>query len=230
MSCYEWERGDIKLPAGAMKGVREAVVKAHNDVQERLLAVAEKILVRVKAENKGKRNVEWERVIDDAARTFSDEKDGFHSWNVVRLLMPERARPLPTTRDHLPKWERVKATRPGKPKRKDAKFLGKRVEVVGLTDATIRFGDDGRTVTWTVSENNHACDHARNDPIGRAFFSALGRVEWKRGSGGEIIGNDEYRRDDRSDGGGANYVKDRFGPAEAKKAAAGRSNYAMGWR
>jgi hypothetical protein len=229
MSCSEWERGEIKLPAGVMKTVREAVVTAHNAVQERLLAVAEKILVRIKVENKGKRNVEWERVIDDATQSLSDETDGFHSWDVVRLLMPTTRRPLPTTGEYKPKWQEVKATKPAKPKRKNLNLLAKRAEVVGLTDATIRFDKDGRTVIWTVSENNHACEHARAHPVARAFFSALGRVEWKRGSGGEIVGNDECNQDNRSDGGGANYVKDRFGPKEAK-ASAGRSNFAMGWR
>jgi hypothetical protein len=204
-----------------MKTVREAVVAAHNAVQERLLAVAEKILVRVKAETKGKRNVDWGRAIEDSVQALNEDREGFGSWEVSRLLMPTKRRPLPTT-GYAPKWEDVKATRPTKPKRKDAKFLGKRVESVGLTDATISFGDDGRTVTWAVHENNHACEYARAHPVARAFFAALGRVEWKRGSGGEIVGNDEYNRDDKHEGGGANFVKESFGP-NVKKAARGLS-------
>ena len=230
MSCSEWERGEIKLPAGVMKTVREAVVTAHNAVQERLLSVAGDVLTRVLAANKGKRNVEWTHAIDLACATVDEDQDGFHSWDVVRLLMPTTRRPLPTTGDYKPKWQEVKATKPAKPKRKNLNLLAKRAEVVGLTDATIRFDKDGRTVVWTVSENNHACEHARAHPVARAFFSALDRVEWKRGSGGEIVGNDEYNQDNRSDGGGANYVKDRFGPKEAKAAADKRFNYAMGWR
>jgi hypothetical protein len=221
MSCYEWERGNIKLPAGAMKTVREAVVAAHNAVQERLLTVAGDVLTKVLAANKGKRGVDWHRAIEDATRSHNDDREGFGHWDVASLLLPTRRRPLPAT-GYAPKWQDVKATRPTKPKRKDVDLLGKRPEHISLGEASIDFDKDGRTVTWTVSENNHACEHAREHPVARAFFAALGRVEWKRGSGGEIVGNDEYHRDDKHEGGGANFVKESFGP-NVKKAARGLS-------
>jgi hypothetical protein len=224
MSCYEWEHGSIKLPAGAMKAVREAVVKAYNDSQERVFELAQRVFVSVKAANKGKRNVKWRVAVEDEAARLS--RDGGEStWKVVHLVMPEYARPLPTV-GHGPQWERVQATKPSAPKRKNLKLLPKRVERVDMGDATIVFKEDGRTVEWIVSENNHAVEHARATPIGRAFFAALARIEWKRGSGGEIVGNDEYNRDNRHEGGGGNYVKETFGPkTKAEKKALGFSRY-----
>lgn len=219
MSCHEWERGEIRLPAGAMKAVREAVVEAHNKTQLAMLAAAEAVLVRVKAANKGKRavKVDWRSEIEREARSYTDSTHGFEYWDVERLLMPTTRLPLPTT-GYASKWQDVKATKPIKPKKKNLTLLPKRVERVSLGEASIEFNKDGRTVVWTVSENNHACERAREHLVARAFFSALGRVEWKRGSGGEIVGNDEYNRDNEHEGGGANYVKESFGP-ESKKSA-----------
>jgi hypothetical protein len=68
-----------------------------------------------------------------------------------------------------------------------------------------------------VPSNNHACETARRHPVAAAFFAALGRVRWTRGSGGEIVGNDEYNRDVDYEGGGANYVVDRYGPTPSRR-------------
>jgi len=42
-------------------------------------------------------------------------------------------------------------------------------------------------------------------------------VEWTRGSGGTIIGNDEYNQDSDAVGGGGNYVCYEFGPRKKVK-------------
>jgi hypothetical protein len=63
-----------------------------------------------------------------------------------------------------------------------------------------------------VIENNHACERAHEDTVVSQFFSMLQRVTWVRGTGGEIVGNDEYNRDSSLAGGGGNYVNYAFGP------------------
>lgn len=232
MSHYDSEHGSIKLPAGAMKAVRAAVVEAHNAVQERLLTVADEVLTKILAANKGKRGVNWRSVIEEVcARSWNYDREGFAPCDVARLLMPTRRRPLPTT-GYAPKWEDVKATRPTKPKRKDLDILGARVEHVTLDEASIHFGKDGRTVTWDVGENNHACETAHEHPVARAFFGALNRVSWTRGSGGTIVGNDEYNRDADYEGGGGNYVTSRFGPLGKEESGrrSRRSTSLASWR
>jgi hypothetical protein len=64
--------------------------------------------------------------------------------------------------------------------------------------------------------------------MGKEFFSRLRRINWTRGSGGTIVGNDEYNSDSYDAGGGANYTKDRFGPGEKKSGSAGYSTYGGG--
>lgn len=89
-------------------------------------------------------------------------------------------------------------------------------------EASLRF--EGRRAHWRVPENNHAREHARAHPLAVAFFRALGRVRWTRGSGGDIVGNDEYNRDSGYEGGGANYVTADYGPeAAARRPRLGRA-------
>ena len=86
-------------------------------------------------------------------------------------------------------------------------------------DGFIGFDRDRSTVSWAVSENNHAVDSARNDPMFGRLVQELEQVRWTRGTGGVITGNDEYNRDDHGEGGGSNYVTDAFGPIGAERAA-----------
>jgi len=76
----------------------------------------------------------------------------------------------------------------------------------------ISFDDKSRTVKWYVTENNHACESAHESFMGNAFFRALGQVVWTRGTGGEIVGNDEYNRESKASGDGGNFTKQTFGP------------------
>lgn len=218
MSCYEWERGSIKLPAGEMTKVRKAVVEAHNAARQRIFDKANATLPKLLAAGKGKRNFNYL----EALRTVLVARDYYGRTNydddtsdVEELLFPYRV----VERDGHKFSERVK--RPVKPKKKDVGLLGARADGVRFEDASIAFDKDGRMVHWHVGENNHARERARAHPIARAFFSALNRITWTRGSGGDIVGNDEYNRDSDYEGGGGNYLIESFGP-ESKSKPRGR--------
>lgn len=68
-------------------------------------------------------------------------------------------------------------------------------------EAYIQLDADTRTVTWEVSENNHAIEYANDDPMARIFWAALGQVNWTRGTGGRLWGSNEYDRDAERDNG-----------------------------
>jgi hypothetical protein len=86
-----------------------------------------------------------------------------------------------------------------------------------LSDFEIELNHDKRTVHWSVYEGNHACEEARRTPEARRLFKALDRIQWTRGSGGTIAGNDEYNQDCQDPGGGANYVVKYYGVPKKRR-------------
>lgn len=190
MSKYEWEHGTIKIPAKEYPKLRKAVITRHNELQDKLLLVALRNHAKILDAKKGKRNFDVHKF---AISQLCLE------WDVLRLLFPFD----PKNPNARPKLR--------KPKKKDLdkKSLTKDC-TLNVGEASITFDNKNRTVTWDVPENNHARERARKDPLAEFFFGKLGRIDWTRGSGGTIVGNDEYNRDAPYEGGGANYVTSEY--------------------
>lgn len=210
MSRYDWERGTIVIPTAQWAGFKKTIRDAWNAAVEADLKTLDAIRVKVLEANKGKRGVRWsDAVREEAARS---EIRCSYSWG------GSYANPAHTLLTCDP-YSVAKAlgcdgagSRPKKPKKSEAKFWPKTVKCMSFDEASVSFNDESHSVTWSVRENNHACDDAHRSFLGRTLFSALKKVQFTRNSGGVIVGNDENNCDDRSEGGGANYVTARFGP------------------
>lgn len=266
MSCYEWERGTIKIPTKEWAAFRKRINTAANEQAQERYAVALRVWTALKdralvarareavkawnqtqkaAERIKLRDVTTEALFDaandmggriDVALCGWDERrvpawlsgaqvnqprrdrwgydagsdDDCNQVDVVKRMVFVYAK---DERGWVDRSKKPKLVKPKKPK------------AIPLKET--RYGNvsldlKAREATWDVGENNHACESARNTAMGRAFFDALSRVTWTRGSGGKIVGNDEYNREGCDEGGG-NYVKDEYGPKA--RARAGR----RGW-
>lgn len=84
------------------------------------------------------------------------------------------------------------------------------------SDFSVGLVNETRTVVWNVPENNHARESAHAHWFAKKLFTALSRIEWTRGTGGAIVGNDEYHRDSDYEDGGGNYLVLRFGPKDKR--------------
>lgn len=221
MSRYEWERGEIKLPAKAYPKFRQDLIKAWNNYQDELFKQAVAAYEAVKAAGKGKRNFahrDWFEYEYRPPGNWHDET----RWEIQRLIFKRR--------------ESDQKTMVVKPQKKD---LGK---LPISKDCVIRIGETTITlckplVIWNVPENNHAAERIKEHPVAQAFFRLLDKIEWTRGSGGEIVGNDEYNRESEHSGGGANYTvreyrwksaKEKATEAKARRSMAG-SYYGSGY-
>lgn len=202
VSRYEWEAGTFVLPAAEFARVRQAVQDADARRKQAAYDWAQRFCAQVPA---GKRR-------DD--RAIGVELDSFANRNRVadREVL------------ELAAWKLRRAG--GKrPTRADFDFPSNRSTEFGTWGAAIRFDRDKRTVQWDVAENNHAVEHARGSALGKALFEALGSVKWTSGTGGVLVGNDEYNRDADYAGGGANYVTQGFGPIGVQQAPGKTGDY-----
>jgi hypothetical protein len=213
MSKSEWERGTITIPASDWAAFRRGLVEKWNADQERLFALAQTMRTTVETAAKGKRGFDRAAWLRDrmGAGHWGSNGESARSADcdeVLRLLGLDKS-----------------STKTCAPKRKDLKLIPvSRGGAMHLDAATIVLDDATHSVTWAVSENNHACETARSLPMARALFAALDRVEWKRGSGGKIVGNDEYSRDSHEEGGSSNYVTAEYGPDVKKRQASAYSS------
>jgi len=206
MSRNCWEAGSVKLPGAEWKKARDALVAAWNARQAESLKVAQELharLVAIKAAGGSKaiaKNL-YETLKGNAAdERLLERVSQLALWQIQSSVLKRD--------EGSGKVTLVTPKKKDFPEEPSTKWTGR-----SFGDFSISVNHAEKTLGWNVSENNHAVEHAREHPMGVAFFKVLGGVKWTRGSGGVFSGNDEYCRDNnRHEGGGANYVTARFGP------------------
>lgn len=253
MSCYEWESGVITLPSKEFPGVLAAVQQKQLALQTAAFDETQRFWIALPARVKKDRGLyeraigEWihghhgwrgekpifagrpENGIEGVDESLSDE---------VSNLLHRILRELVTSEREVDDWKggQIVGKRtiqhqayedrpPRRVLRKDIAWANSTTLSFGFSEVRITFDRAKRTVEWSVDENNRARERARRHPLSVAFFAALDRVTWTRGSGGQIVGNDEYNRDSMAAGGGGNYVIDEYGPKHPRRPLAGR----RGW-
>jgi len=222
MSKYCWESGTITIPAKEWATFRKGLLAAWNAKQEGILAEAKALVPKLRAAAKGKRGDK--RFQEQKAALYRHCGFTLRSWGWECPSDEVRER-FDTMRRLLfvfdPKlgpgaYDRTKLVTPKK-LALDLKPVSKDADI-HLPDASVHFRNKGRTVEWDVPENNHAVENARDHWFAKKLFAALRRIEWTRGSGGQIVGNDEYNRDEckHYEGGGGSYVTMEFSAAATK--------------
>jgi hypothetical protein len=197
MSCNAWEEGTIKLPAAEAKKVRN-VLKLGVTIRTGLLY--------------DKAQEFWKALPAKAKRDRNEYYDAIQEFCYPDRLVRDLSEDLSTL---LYKgWEHG-ATKARRIQQKDVQSVyGTPVganPTFWIGDGSISF--KGREVTYSVSDS-HGCDRPREHPVSQMLWSALRQVNWTRGSGGEILGNNEYNEEAGRNqaGGGGSYVVMSFGP------------------
>lgn len=227
MSRYEWERGEFVLPSAEWAGFKAAIRDAVNRSNAAKYELAAKLHPLVAAEIKGKRKPELLTI----ANTVLDKLVPEGRYSPVALSPGERYEIVQALVERKYDTQtRVSSTKLKKPQKKDFPQHGNTATKLETIDCSVTFDNSARKALWNVPESNHACDHARESVLGKAFFAALKKVKWTRGTGGDILGNDENNRDSGRgyEGGGGSYSKDRFGPDMPKEAPTPFYGFARG--
>lgn len=239
MSRNEWQRGTLTLPTAEVarlkKIVRDYADDFHADVKAEVARLHAEVGQGTRSAKVYRQRLRATQEADWRSRDrFSgwgaraDEKTAARAaaFSVLDHMVYQAERPAPyTVAIHKPTLADVNAAAPAVTNKTTTFRVP---DDQGYSVATITF--EGRTVTWDVSENNHAVDTARGTTLANLFFTALGKITWTRGTGGVIVGNDQYNRDTDYAGGGGNYITDDYGPlGEAARAAASGFTLAQ-WR
>lgn len=221
MSRYEWERGTIVIPTAQWAQFRRALIEFWNQEHERLFVLARakhaEIVAHAKTMTpKERKAFDWSRWLRERmrGRNWGSDGESQASWecDIVERLLGLVA----VTKMVDGKWVAVPAKlHPPLRKHLPTLPIGKGA-TLDVDEARIVLDDDKHSVSWNVSENNHACDTARSLSISERLFALLGRITWTRGSGGKIVGNDEYNGDRDEEGAGGNYVTAEYGPDRVK--------------
>lgn len=191
MSRSEWEQGTFRLPANQWVKIKSALRLAYNQGLEADLALAEQVLAKVKADYKGRRNVNWRAALTqeiDAEDPRSHGGGAFRPKYRFAVLSPMAiiAKACAALVDGHGKLRSLK--------KKDFPPATSKTMLFDADVGTIGLHDQGRTVAWDVPEGNWACDRARDSHMGRTLFRFLDGTVWTRGTGGFIVGNDEGNR------------------------------------
>ena len=219
MSKSCWERGEIKMSVKEFGAVRRDMVAFCNQRQTRLYTRAQEIYTALKNAGKGKRNFDFGAAYDGimsanhSIYASAHDTDGYDE--IYRAIFPNKQVEELIAGQTMKVWRQSK--RPMAPKKSQFAPLKQNVERIDVGgEAGIGFDKKRRVIIWSVPENNHAVERAHEHVVGREFFKRLSRVVWTRGTGGQIIGNDEYNEDAGREyaGGGGSYVTSRFGVAE----------------
>jgi hypothetical protein len=211
MSCNEWERGELTLPAAEFARVRQAVQAADDGHKKRVFAKTQKFWEDLTRKEKA----DSEAYLAAVARLAQERNDsvrprGLFSLSVRQIREQQQDQAARETAIDL-LYLKGHGARPARVLQAEMHFPTNRTTTFRTPDCSVSFDAATRMATWDVPEGNHACERACGSHLAEAFFGAIEMVRWTHGTGGVITGNDEYARDSREAGGGANYVKAAYG-------------------
>jgi len=193
MSCYEWSYGEIILPSSEFSRVRKAMQDAMH--------------------------AKWKKAFEDSQRFWKSLTPRQKSdWDEFRKALNARRFDLDTMWLIDPGHRRQE--KPRRVLQSDVDWPTNRTTEFHESDLSLSFKRETRTLVFSVGENNHAREHADNTALAKAFYEEMGKVRWTHGTGGVILGNDEYTRESGRayEGGGGSYVVAAYGYIGAKEA------------
>lgn len=200
MSCYNWERGEVKIPVKYWKAVRNSIYADYNAHLRDCYDYALEIYEQIKHEKKGVRGFK----VEQRARQLAEQRLSKSTYdNGVYYFAYKIAESLTNRENKLVK-----------PKKKDfAPAKASKGETLYDSDLCISFDNKAKVIKYYSDDNNRAVEAARESALGRAFFSTMKYVKFTTKTGGYLRYYDEYMQDE---GQGAN-LSETWGKYDNRK-------------
>lgn len=192
MGWSGWEHGEIRIPTKEVPNLRRALNAAHEAHRERVKNEVDKLwaghLRGMPMSKRGGyvRDTYYRKSPPDGVREDV-------ASDVLGMFQDKQTKPTADTYDR-------RGLSPA-----NARTRKWRTEYESVTL-------DGRTVTWHADLGSGYHQNAHDHWLSQALFEFLDHVQWTRGSGGIIAGNNEMNTDDYAAGGGGNYEVATYGP------------------
>lgn len=201
MSCYNWERGSIVVPKSAWTVLRRRLLTKWNTKQQQLYARAKGFYPTVKAAGKGKKGEERAKAQRKCLRTLCRLRDAWEYEEEHSAIFDA----MFETNGLLIYKLRI-------PAKKYFQFVPlTKTVTIRLPQADVTFYADTHAIEWDVEENNRAVESANGHWFACELWGALGAIaKWPEGTGGKVIGNDEYNGHSLDEGGAGNYVNREY--------------------
>lgn len=191
MGHWETEHGDIVLPSAEFAAVRQAVQKAAHEHQEKVFDETQVFwegLTRKEQTDpdayraaRTRHVAERKRLTESALQSWGRRSVTPHAEEIIddvdwRLTLPRGAKPARVLKSDLP-------------------FPTNRTTEFAAGEGSVTFNKESNTVHWDTGQYRDVISKARNSVAGAALFSRIKDVKWTRGTGGVLMGNDEYAED-----------------------------------
>jgi hypothetical protein len=175
MSCKQSALGNIILPQKSYKDVVNSILALHHQFISKDYTTFNSIITTILEDNKGKRNIDWKRVIESSIYTNKSPFELFQAHEMVYLLQSLETKPK-TVR--IPKLAKI-AER----------------NVIVFDDTCIEFEKSSHTMTIDVSYNNKAVDRFQQNLFVKSLLTILNSIEWTPQTGGVIESTNEHHQD-----------------------------------
>ncbi|EQD35342.1 hypothetical protein B2A_12427, partial [mine drainage metagenome] len=154
--------------------------------------LAEQVLTKVKADHKGRRNVDWRTALTQEIDAEDPRAGGGGAFRPKYCLgvLSSTAIIAKACAGLTEPHGRLRSL-----KRKDFPRATNKTREFDADIGTISLHDQDRTVVWGVPEGNYACERAHSSHMARTLFRFFDHIAWSRGTGGYIVGNDAYSRE-----------------------------------
>lgn len=229
MTAYGWETGTIKLPSAEFSRLRKAVETADRKAKEQSFEQAQAFWKGLTRKQQTDPEAYSAALNEYSSATYADltrrqERLGWGAPAPERNRLAAKQQILSDTLDKLRQVAaggydpQTRAYVPGKPRRvqvTDMDYPTNRTTSWRVAnEGSITFDRETSSVRWATGHNNHQVERAHADPLAQTLFAELGKVHWTRGTGGTLMGNDEYNEDAGREtvGMGGSYITSGFGP------------------
>lgn len=204
MSRYDWEAGTLKLPTAAWtafkRGMQEGVKQMYATDFELAVILHGELARRHKGLSGYELSVAFAAELNRTDRILGRSGPETRPTYDFEILERDAVECIVLGRARQPVLR--------KPQKTDVPVVNARTLIFWEDEMCIKLDNASRTVHYHSGDNNHQVERARSTMTAQLFFKLLSKIQWTRGTGGKLMGDDEYNRKSR----GATYVTARYGP------------------